>query len=88
MAAKKTAKKAAKKVTKPAEVFLVQYNLVDSGDPIKEFTTLEKAKDWVKSVVLDEYHYDDDNNEIDVTSFKIYKGVLLGKPVLEVTFTI
>lgn len=83
---KKTAKK--KTVTKPKEVFLVQYDLVDSGDPVKEFTTLDAAKAWVKEIVLDEYHYDDDSNEVDITSFKIYKGILLGKPKLEVTFSI
>jgi len=77
---------AKKKATKPKDVYLVQYDLVDSGDPIKEFPTLDAAKAWVKKVVTEEFHEDDNGDEVDLTSFKIYKATLLGKPKLEVIF--
>ena len=72
--------------SKPKGVFIVQYEIEDAGDPIKEFPTLETATTWIKQVIEDPYHEDSNGDTVDISTIKLYKGVLVGKAHVEVTF--
>jgi hypothetical protein len=84
----KSSSKSAKKVKvkKSRIVYLVTYDILDDGDPVKEFSTLQEAKLWVQGTLTNEDHEDDEGREVDMTSFKIYKATLIGKPKITVTF--
>lgn len=94
MAAKK---KATKKVaTKKAAVkkhYIVTFD-IDDSDPVQVFDSLDKAKEFVTALLRkddDEIYnvigsYDWSSDEVEAASVKVYEGILIGKPKIEITF--
>ncbi len=79
-AKKKAAKKAVAK-----DVYIVTYDIIDSGDPVKVFDTLEKAKSFVEELFT-EGDGDWGNDDIEKSSIKVYKAQLVGAPKIEIVF--
>lgn len=83
------------------EGYMVAFNTSsdDSTDFVEYFKTLDKAKEFAKSVLEgdadavcanvgdnDDYEMDYDPDDIDKTTLKIYKVQLVGKPKITLAF--
>jgi len=72
----------AKKIIKVA--YLVVYEIVDEGDPSKEFATLEEAKKFVNGLMLE--GTDDNGNDVEQGSVKVYKVEKVAEPTISIEF--
>lgn len=76
--------------SEPKKSFIVVWD--EGGDPAMVFDTLEKAKDFVSALLrkdtdkLDDYNYSGDVDYIEEGSIKVFEGVLIGKPRIEIEF--
>lgn len=68
------------------KVYIVQYDIVDDGDPIKVCKTLDEAKSFVQKLYTEGDDYYGAEN-IDKGSIRVYESVLIGKPKIEITFS-
>lgn len=97
--AKKTAGKtaapaAAKKPAAPKKHYIVTFD-IDDTDPVAVFDTLEKAKKFAAALIQQDSDaiyaligsFDWDECDVQRDSIKVYEGILIGKPKVEITFT-
>lgn len=87
-------KKAPAKRAAPKKHYIVTFD-IDDNDPVAVFDTLEKAKKFSEALILKDSDaiyglvgsYDWDEEDVEPASIKVYEGVLIGKPKVEVVFT-
>lgn len=80
---------------KPKVQYLVVYDVNDS-DPVAVFDTLDRAKQFVAALFAHDQDKADSLNayvrenvsvdDVTLSSIKVYEGVLIGKPKVEITF--
>lgn len=78
-------------VRAPRKQYIVTFD-IDDSDPVEVFDSLDAAKNYISAIMKG-----DDNHPriqasnytaevIDKASIKVYEGILIGKPKIEVTF--
>ncbi len=88
----KTTKKKTKRVSKVR--YIVTWDNED-GDPVAVFKTLPRAKEFITKIItttnyieMDELNETIDPENVDKESVRLYKGELIGQPIVQVDFKI